>query len=287
MGLIVFILFLVLLGVIILYVGWIGLLIFLGIGVVIGLVYAIYIYIKSLISATKGLGNVRAKNAFLTFLLKWFTLYKLSCKYAFSDNFSVARNAWTKAHNYKVLSFRRWMWFVVSPATLIFGTLLIFAVTLLQGILMLVACVIALYLVFLLCVVMLLAGLVYGFVATVVNFKLAFAGKQNVFTGFDFTLAAKLSDLPSKIKTYWSTVISYIVGIWTENFALGKSNIRMASGYRLFSIQRYFLYVSIVGLIVAALVFDLVLLVLMLLLFPLMIVVNFVWILIAMIVRAV
>ena len=132
-SLLVFLVFAAFFAVIFFYVGYIGLIIFLSIGAVVGLAYSIYVYVKSFVTATKGLGSVTARNAFLTILLKWFTLYKEASRLAFIDNFSIARSAVTKSHGYRILSFRKWMWLMVAPATLIFGTVLIAAVIIIQG----------------------------------------------------------------------------------------------------------------------------------------------------------
>ncbi len=281
----IFLIFAAFFAVIFFYVGYIGLIIFLSIGAAVGLAYSIYIYIKSFVSAAKGLGTVTARNVFATILLKWFTLYKETSRNAFLDNFVIARNAVTKSHSYRILSFRKWMWLMVAPATLIFGTALIFAIIIIQGGLLLAFFGTAFLLILLFCVLMLLVCLLYGIVATIRNLKVAFSGKPNIFCSFDFSMTAKLSEFPLAMKGYLTTIVSYINGIWAENFALGKSNIGMAGGYRLFSIQRYFLYLSIIGLMTVAIIFSCVIFLLLVILFPIMVITNFIFILIAMLMR--
>ena len=72
--------------VIFLYIGYIGLIIFLSIGVAIGLAYAIYIYVKSFITAAKKLNTITARGKVKSFLLKWFVLFKETTKLAFLEN---------------------------------------------------------------------------------------------------------------------------------------------------------------------------------------------------------
>ena len=70
-------------------------------------------------------------------------------------------------------------------------------------------------------------------------------------------------------------------GIWDENLALGKSNIRMGSGYKLLSFQRYFLFLSIATLTLIAIIFNLLMSLALCVAFVLIFVSNILWTLIA------
>ena len=271
--------------VIFLYIGYIGLIIFLSIGVAIGLVYAIYVYVKSFIAASKGLHTVTAKGKARTFFLKWFVLFKDTTKFAFLDNFSIARAAIIKSHGYRFLSFRKWMWLVIAPATLIFGTVLILAIILLQGLILFDIAFLLLSIVLLLCAVFLVLDFGYAIIATVKNFGSAFAGKDNIFLQIEFDKNSDLKGLGAGIVKYYKVLFSYCNGIWNENYLLGKSNLGMAGTYRLFSFQRYFLYLSIVTLMLTAAIVDLILMIGLTAIFPVILIANLLWLPIALIVR--
>lgn len=256
-SLFVFLVFAGIFAVIFFYIGYIGLIIFLSIGVAIGLGYALYIYIKNFVAATKSLSSVSSTNLFKTTVLKWFTLFKIASRDAFSDNVAVARSALIKSHAYRFLSFRKWMWIIVAPATFILGSFLIVAVIALQALLLLTAVLIVIGIIFILCVLMFIADIVYSIIATCKNFSLAFAGKDNIFKCFEFSISSNFKAIPTSAKNFFITLGSYVKGIWDENLALGKSNIRMGSGYKLLSFQRYFLLISVVTLILIAIVFIL------------------------------
>lgn len=256
-SLFVFLIFAGFFAVIFLYIGYIGLIIFLSIGVAIGLGYALYIYIKCFVAATKSLSGVSSINLFKTTVLRWFTLFKIASRNAFSDNVAVAHSALIKSHAYRFLSFRKWMWIIVAPTTFIFGSVLIVAAIALQALLLLIAVFFVIGVILLLCALMFVADIVYSVIATCKNFSPAFAGKDNIFKCFEFNMSSSFKAIPSSTKNYFVTFASYMKGIWDENLALGKSNIRMGSGYKLLSFQRYFLYISIATLILIAIILNL------------------------------
>lgn len=255
-SLFVFLIFAGIFAVIFFYIGYIGLIIFLSIGVAIGLGYALYIYIKNFVAATKSLSSVSSTNLFKTTVLRWFTLFKVASRDAFSDNVAVARSALIKSHGYRFLSFRKWMWIIVAPATFIFGSALIVAVIVLQALLLLTAVLIVIGIIFILCALMFIADIVYSIIATCKNFSPAFAGKDNIIKCFEFNISSSFKAIPTSAKNYFVTLGSYMKGMWDENLALGKSNIRMGSGYELLSFQRYFLFLSIATLILISIIFN-------------------------------
>ena len=118
------------LAVVFVYIGWIALVVIMAIGLTIGLGYSLYIYIKNLILAASGITSVTGSNLLATILLRWVTLFGKAAKYAFADNFSVARNAVAKAGGYRFFSLRKWLWLTVAVSTVLIGTLLILAIVL-------------------------------------------------------------------------------------------------------------------------------------------------------------
>lgn len=271
--------------VIFLYIGYIGLIIFLSIGVAIGLAYAIYIYVKSFIAVAKKLHTITARGKVKSFFLKWFVLFKDTTKLAFWDNFSVAKTAITKSHGYKFLSFRKWMWLVVAPATLVFGTILILAIILLQSVILFAIAFLVATIVLLLCIVFLVLDFGYAIVATVKNFGSSFTGKGNIFLQIEFTKSSNFKGLGVGIVNYYKIMLAYCKGIWDENYLLSKSNIAMASTYKILSFQRYFLYLSIVALMLIAAIVDLILIIGLTAIFLIILIANLLWLPIALILR--
>ena len=103
----------------IVYIGMIILYISLGIGCFIGFVYAIISYVRAHITAAKyysvkykGLGVVRRFTAYM----------KDTARDSLSENLYVAKGAFNRFLFHRFLSFRKWMWLVVAPSVLIFGT---------------------------------------------------------------------------------------------------------------------------------------------------------------------
>lgn len=276
-SLFVFLIFAGIFAVIFIYVGYIGLIIFLSIGVAVGLAYALYVYIKCFIAATKSLSGIRSSNVFKTTILRWFTLFKNASHDAFVDNISVARSAITKSHAYRFLSFRKWMWLIVAPSTFIFGSLLIVAVIVLQALLLVAALILLVGVIFVLCALMFIADILYSVIATGKNTAPAFSGKGNVFKCFEFNSSSSFSNIATSIKNYFVVSISYMKGIWDENLDLGRSNIRMGRGYRVISFQRYFLCLSVATLIMIAIVFDALMLLGLCIAFVFILLANVIW----------
>lgn len=283
----VFLIFAGIFAVIFLYIGYIGLIIFLSIGAAIGLGYALYIYIKCFVAATKSLSSISSTNLFKTTVLRWFTLFKVASRDAFADNVVVARSALIKSHAYRFLSFRKWMWIIVAPATFIFGSVLIVAVIALQALLLLMAVFIVFGIIAILCALMFIVDIVYSVIATFKNFSPAFTGKDNIFKCFEFNISSCFKAIPTSVKNYFATLVSYMKGIWDENLALGKSNIRMGSGYKLLSFQRYFLFVSIATLIIIAIIFNVLMLLVLSIAFIPIFATNILWTLIATLIRVI
>ena len=88
--------FLVVLFIIFAFAAMIGfyiLLIFLGIGVLIGMGYAIYAYIKGFINACKTISGVHGRNGLTSLLLRWFVLFKNASVFVIKDTFAIAKNS--------------------------------------------------------------------------------------------------------------------------------------------------------------------------------------------------
>lgn len=277
---VVFLVLAAIVAVLAIYVGYIALIIFLGVGAVIGLAYALYVYIKCFIVAIASSTGVAASTPLKTTALRWFTIAKLASRDAFVENVSVARNALTKSHAYRILSFRKWMWIMVALATIVFGSMLIVAVVVLQVLLLFIALSVAVGILAALALLVLLVDAVYSVIAVIKSLGSAFAGKDNVFKSFAFSLSSGFCAIPGSVKRYYVTVISYMTGIFSEGLALGRRNVAFGSRYGLISIRRVALLVSAVTLVLAAILFDALLLIVLSVIFVLIFVANVLWMLV-------
>ncbi|MGN0805779.1 MAG: hypothetical protein ACI4MC_01965, partial [Candidatus Coproplasma sp.] len=254
--------------------------IFLGIGVLIALVYALIIYVRSFIAAARQVSG-RAGNSLSDILRQWFTLFATASGIAFKENLQVAGNALNRSGSYRLLSLRRWMWFIVAPATLIMGTLLICAIILSQlGIF----CFLAFALIF-----ALVTYLVFSFIgacgyAVICCVKYMTGEDLRGMFAFDFTLAATLSALGYAIKNYFVLLWTACVNIWRNCLSMGQSNHSYASSYRLLMPQHVFLTATLIALPFMATIFDALLLLLGGIIFIPLVIVVFIWTLLAMLI---
>ena len=236
------------------------LLVFLGIGVTIGLAYTLYVYIKSFVEACRNLTPSSVSNRLLAFLIGWLKLVGLTSLYAFKENLQVASNAMLRASAYRLLSFKKWMWLIVAPTVLVIGTGLILFLAMLHFGVFLSLAYLAFWLIVAALAVMFAAGLVYAVIYTIRNFPGTVNMNGNIFTSFDFSRSAQFSELfPVYVKGYFGTLWGYISGIFSDNWAQSGNNFSAASGHSLVSFWHYFLWISPIALMAVSLVFAVVL----------------------------
>lgn len=118
-------------------ISWYILLGFLAVGALIGFFYAIRSYGRGCIAAKRSLASYRSsrtgKLAEIFDKLLYFNIE--TAKNAFSENKSVATNAFFKSKQLRVLSFKKWMWLIVALSVIVFGCVIIALVAALQFIL--------------------------------------------------------------------------------------------------------------------------------------------------------
>lgn len=252
-----FMTFLVILFIVIMlavYFGGIILLIFLGIGVLIGGVCAIIAYINAFVDACKSLGNITGNSPIGTFFKKWWYLFKTSSLTAFKNNFSFAHNALIRAGGHKLLSFKKWMWFIVAPSVIIFGTAMIAVFALLQISLIGFVLYVIISLLLIVASIYFVIGLGYSFwkvgKETAFSFSLS-----NPFTSINFCRGYKISDFTFFVKNYFSSVIALIANIWKGSIALCSNNIASASGYPAINLVRFFLLFSPISIMFVTVLF--------------------------------
>ncbi len=255
------------------YLGSIILAIFLGIGALIGVVYAIVTYVKSFIFACRTVDFVGGRTGIGSVFLIWWQLFSVASVAAFKNNLNVAKNAISRSRNYKFLSFRKWMWFIVAPSVLLFGTAMIAAIAFatLSVAIGILAVILAIYLVI---------GIVYALVAVGILFgqilKADLPASKAKFTNpFPFSKLKRFS------KDYFSTVFANIKNIWRRSITLILSNFESSKGFSLVSPARYFLFFSSLVVVPIALIFIALTFILSSIVFIPLFIAQFVWTLIS------
>ncbi len=261
------------------YIGLIALLIFLGIGVGIAAIYALVVYVRALITASRELGG--GTNSFVGFLKNWVKLFCLASRYAFKENLTVASNALGKSRQYKFISPRHWMWFIVAPAAIIIGSLVIVGVIVLQAVIFMA---LAFILVMAMAVYALIAFLFACGYAMFFSVKNTVAeGLRDVFT-FNFTRSATLSEFGSSVKQYFVGLCTVMASVWQQNLSIGQSNKSYASSYKIIQPQYVFLFATFMAMpIVSVLYFAIVFIIALVCFIPIALV-SFIWTLIAMLI---
>ena len=268
-------------------VGYFALLIILGIGLSISLIYSLYIFIKNFIGAAKTLGGVSASTPIKTFFLRWATLIKDTSVNSMRDNFAVCKNSFLKARMYRIISIGKWSWLLIAIGTLIFGTMLIALLIAVHVVLAVVAIAVAAALICVVCLIFILIGLFYAVAAVIKCASTAFSGHDNIFKSFEFTSYATFTYYADGVKGYFITFGDYIKSLWSESLALCKNNAGMASGYGVLSPKRYFLYLSLVAIVLIAVLLTVFIAVGLFIVFLVLAFVNLLWTSIVVVINAI
>ena len=264
-------------------IAWIGgilLGIFLAVGALIGLGYALFVYVRAVINECKTIGSVTGSNGVTAFLRRWLFLFLRSSWTALKDNWDIAQSAVIKSKGEKL--FKKLMWLFVAPCVLVFGTVLIAAVGVVQIILFLALAMAILAIVFVIFVLLFTVAFVYGIIDTVKNCISVIPSNGNIFTTLDFSKYPLFSEIfPVRTKDYFTTLYGYCKDLCVENWTQGVTNFTTAKGYSAFSILRYFLLLSPIALTLLSAVVVVLFTVFFGVLYVPMLIVNVLWICIA------
>lgn len=255
------------------YVGLIVLSIFLAIGVGIAAIYSLIVYIKSFVAAARELGSC-GNHSLISLLKHWIKLVFLASKYAFKQNLSVASNALAKSGQYRLLSPRRWMWFIVAPAAVIFGTAVILGVFVLHIIIFLIVAQIIFYALLAYLAIAFLFACGYAVFYSVRNTKKEYFGDM---FAFDFTRTVEFSHFSYAIKQYFIGLWTSISNIFNENLEIGKNNKNYAINYKIYQPQYVFLISSLVALPLIAVLWGIVLSAVAIICFIPIVISNLIW----------
>lgn len=267
-----------------LYVGAIALAIFLGVGALIGFVYAVITYVREFVNALKSVGSITGRNRFTTFLLRWWYLFKTTALNSLKSNLCIAHNEIIRAHNYRFISFRRWMWLIVAPAVLIFGTVMILFVLFLKFSFLLGVSGIVFS------VLLLIFGVYFAIALGYAAFKCvkgasAAIVRDNPLKTLNFSKYFLFIDFKKFPKNYFSALIKVVLNVWNLSLALIRTNISLGTGYPKFSLKKYFLFVTPVAIMpITLLLIALIFIVVSIAFIPIFIV-KFSWTIIASIIR--
>ena len=124
----------IVIGIIVAVIGWYILLFFLGLGLVVGCVFALIIYIRALVAAIRemAISPPHASNKLLTVLKGYGVLLLKVIANSFRETMTVVSNSFTKFLNHRVLSFQKWMWLTVVVTVAVCEVIFLFAMVMFQ-----------------------------------------------------------------------------------------------------------------------------------------------------------
>lgn len=228
-----------------LYISWYILIGFLAVGAIIGLAYAVYVYVRAFVNSVRLATSYvpKSKGALIRIVEKMFYVSFEAAKTAFSDNLGIASNALTRSRAHRIISFRKWMWLITSLSVIIFGLCLISAVILLQlGLVLLSAFIIAV-IVLCVCAVYVVIALFYMLYESV-KILLSESKKHLNFTALEFKRSANFKSLGESFTLYFSSIGKIIYGLWRECVFLSRMNLSSASTRRFYSLSKWLLFLS-------------------------------------------
>lgn len=258
-------------------VGYIALLVILGVGLTASFIYSLVIFIRAFVKSAKSLNMVTGSTPVKTFFLRWGTLIKDTTVNSMIENFAVSKNALLRSKRFRIISLGKWCWLLIAIGTLICGTVLICALIAAHVCIAAILIAVAAAIVALICIIVIFIGLFYAIVAVSKSMIDAVNMHDSIIKVFNFTTYATFSDYASGIKAYFETFADYIKLLWENSLTLCKDNISLASTYGVLSPKKYFLFLSIIAIIIIVLLFTLVLSISMILLFVVMAIVNIIW----------
>ncbi len=226
---------------------------FLGVGVAIGLVYALIVYIRALIHAIGNLGGYspRSSSAVMCVIEKLFALNAMTAVEAFNANLSNAAGALTRSQSYRLISFRKWMWLIAALSMVVFGVLLIGAFIFLQfgAFLGLVAALVGI--VVAICFLYFFVSLFYGLGYATMYFFGACRSELD-FSGYTFTKYATFHDVGFCLATAFTSLGRTIAEFWRSTLDRARDNFNDGMSRPLYSLYRWLLLVSPAALVLWA-----------------------------------
>ncbi len=255
--------------------------VFLAVGVGIAAIYALIVYVKSFVVAVRELSGCEI-HSFWALLKRWVTIILVASKYSFKENMSVASNALAKSGQYRLLSPKRWMWFMVAVAVVVLGTAIVIGVIGLQIMIFLFFAQIIVGALLAYFTIAFLFACFYSVFWSVKNTKKDYIGEM---FAFDFTASVELSQFSYAAKQYYIGLWNMIFDIFNENLEIGKSNKSYASNYKIYQPQYVFLFSTLLALPLISILWAIILAVISTLCYVPIVIANLIWLVIAKVMR--
>lgn len=229
---------LIVLAVLLYFFAWIALAVvgvMLGIGLLIGFVYALIVYVRGFRDAVGSCSS--PYGGALGFLHSWLLLFLYTVRGAWMHNIDAIRDMWGHFCGYsRLLSFRKWMWFAAIPAVFL-GTIgMTFAVTWLQLVLIFGVASLLFSLSFVVAAVMLVFVLVVGLVYLCRACGGAISTTR-VYGTLDFSFNADMGALRNGYITFLSGMRDFTAELWSLHCDALDRFRPSASGALLYTLQ--------------------------------------------------
>lgn len=262
------------------YFGSIILIIFLIIGGILGLGCAVYACAKAIPQTVNDVKNTYFQgNKIIQFLKKLGYVFICIAKYSLANIFDLAKLSIAKFKSYKLLSFKKWMYFALLIGVVVFGLILLvslIAVTVLAvfGIVFLLFQV-----TFVVVSVFAVIGVLTNFVISEMNF-IKLSKNANLFSCFRFNRSCTFKNVLSIPKEFFALMKDWIKDGWLADIAFTNGLRNKYSAYNVFSVQNILAFAFWIIMPISACVSIAVTFVLTCLCFLPAYIVNIIWIVI-------
>ncbi len=239
------------------WISWWILVAFLGVGVLIGLVYALFVYIRAFIHSVGNLGGYapRSTGAVMCVIEKLFALNAMTAVEAFNTNLYNASGALARGQAYRFLSFRKWMWYVAALSMVVLGVVLIAAIIILQFALFLGLVAALVGVIVAICFLYFAASLFYGLGYATAYFFGACRSELD-FSGYTFTKYVTFHDVGFCLGTAFTSLGRMLSEFWRNTLDRARDNFNDGLSRPLKSLYRWLELVSPVALVLWAAVWT-------------------------------
>ncbi|MBR3894594.1 MAG: hypothetical protein IKJ35_05545 [Clostridia bacterium] len=240
-------------------IGWYILLFFLGLGLAVGCVFSLIIYIRALVSAIQELAAAppHASNKLLTVLKGYGILLLKVLANSFRETMTVVSNSFTKFLNHRVLSFQKWMWLTVVLTVSVCEVLFLIAAIMFQFVLVSAILMLIFYLIVAVLLINLIAALGYTTVLAVADLIRNIGVNQRM----DHMTFSSLSTFSAWLQApglLWKSEKSFFRTVIADTALRARTFLAYSGAHRLVSVQKWFDLTCAIAIWVVAAVFSLV-----------------------------
>ena len=268
------------------YIGAYILLFFLGLGLLVGGVFCLIIYVRALRDAIQQLSSAPpiGRNRLTSIIKGYFVLMYNVTVNSVRETMTVVSNSFNKFLNYRVLSFQKWMWLTVVATVAVGEVFFVIGITLLQiaVITFVLTCIFYLLLAYM--ILNSLAALGYTSVLAVTDMIRSITMYQRM-DHFVFSLDSSYSDLVNSFRLLFAGKKEYVKAVFSETAMRARNFFAYSSANKIFSIQKWFYLACGLVMFVTAIIYNVVFMVLYSVAFLLIWIVNLLWTTIATLIR--